>query len=290
MHSDPGKALTALVDKISAGVVSSLDGKNILFEGHELNGRIVGTYSCQSANKMMAEADLVIFAGTKAGDQVTNNFTLVSPHATVFQIDHDPMELGRNFPLASYLQSDIARCFEEVIGRVTANRREPWRAFIKGAVTDWVTKADALKSAASMPMRPERLCLEIEKVLPANALLVADTGLSSQWSGTLIDMTSPDQRYLRAAGSLGWGFPAALGAKAAVGKERPVVCFTGDAGFLYHLPEMETAVRHGLNTVTVVNNNRAIAQGLTSMNNTFKGRGKVSNAYAFNPVDYAAAA
>ncbi len=69
-----------------------------------------------------------------------------------------------------------------------------------------------------------------------------------------------------------------------------MVCFTGDAGFLYHLPELETAVRHKLNTITVVNNNRAIAQGLASMKAIFNGRGNVRSAYEFEPIDFLAVA
>ena len=289
VHSDAGSALTSLVDRIGAGVVSSLDGKNVLFERHELNGGIAGSYSSESANRIMAEADLVILAGSEAGDQVTYNFQLVAADAAVFQIDPNPVELGRNFPRARYLQSDVARCFEDLATRVKENRREAWRAFISSAVRAWKEKAAAAKSSNSVPMRPERLCLELERLLPSDAILVADTGFSSQWSGTLVDFNSPNQRYIRAAGSLGWGFPAAIGAKAAA-PERPVVCFTGDAGFMYHLPELETARRHGFHTITVINNNLAVAQGLENIKAIFKGRGKPSNAYVYVSVDFAAVA
>ena len=74
------------------------------------------------------------------------------------------------------------------------------------------------------------------------------------WMGGMFDLASPGQSYMRSAGHLGWAFPAGLGAKAAC-PDRPVVVFTGDAGFYYHLAEVETAARWGLNTVTVVNNN-----------------------------------
>src|SRR5205814_5945806 len=72
--------------------------------------------------------------------------------------------------------------------------------------------------------------------------------------GRHVDLTSPTQNYIRSAGHLGWAFPAGLGAKCAA-PERPVVVFTGDAGFWYHIAEIETAVRWRINTVTVVNNN-----------------------------------
>jgi acetolactate synthase I/II/III large subunit len=70
----------------------------------------------------------------------------------------------------------------------------------------------------------------------------------------MYDLRVPSQSYMRSAGHLGWAFPAGLGAKAAC-PQRPVVVFTGDAGFWYHIGEVETAVRWKLNSVTVVNNN-----------------------------------
>jgi len=72
--------------------------------------------------------------------------------------------------------------------------------------------------------------------------------------GGMYDLASPRQNYMRSAGHLGWAFPAGLGAKCAC-PDRPVVTFTGDAGFWYHIAEVETAVRWKINAVTVVNNN-----------------------------------
>ena len=88
------------------------------------------------------------------------------------------------------------------------------------------------------PIRVERLCAEITRALPADGILVADTGYSGIWTGTMIELNGAGQTYLRAAGSLGWSFPASLGAKCAAGP-RKVLCFTGDGGFYYHLAELE---------------------------------------------------
>lgn len=109
------------------------------------------------------------------------------------------------------------------------------------------------------PIRPERVCREIAEFLPNNAVLVADTGHAAVWTGTMVDLVRPGQRYLRCAGTLGWAFPASLGVKCAL-PDRPVLCFTGDGGMLYHLAELETAARAGINTVVLVNNNRCLQQ------------------------------
>jgi acetolactate synthase-1/2/3 large subunit len=108
------------------------------------------------------------------------------------------------------------------------------------------------------------LCRALNECLPKDAILIADTGFAALWTGTLVHQRYPTQNYFRAAGSLGWSFPAALGAKCAA-PERPVICFCGDGGFYYHLPELETARRRGIKTVTIVNNNASLAQGLRNL-------------------------
>src|SRR5437764_9030798 len=105
-----------------------------------------------------------------------------------------------------------------------------------------------------VPIRPERICGELTKNLPDDAMVVVDTGHAGMWMGGFYDLTSPRQSYIRSAGHLGWAFPAGLGAKCGC-PERPVVTFTGDAGFWYHIGEIETAVRWKINAVTIVNNN-----------------------------------
>ena len=103
-------------------------------------------------------------------------------------------------------------------------------------------------------MRPERLCHELTRHVPDDAIVVVDTGHAGMWMGGMFDLKSPRQSYMRSAGHLGWAFPAGLGAKCAC-PDRPVVTFTGDAGFWYHIAEIETAARWNINAVTVVNNN-----------------------------------
>ena len=99
--------------------------------------------------------------------------------------------------------------------------------------------------------------------------------------------SSPGQLFLRAAGSLGWAFPAALGAKCAVA-ERPVVCFTGDGAFWYHLAELETAVRWNIPTVTVINNNSVLGQSQLGIRRAYRGEpGNQEEQYRFNDTDFA---
>jgi acetolactate synthase-1/2/3 large subunit len=106
------------------------------------------------------------------------------------------------------------------------------------------------------------------------------------WIVQQLWMESTEWDFIRCAGSLGWAFPAALGAKCAL-PDRPVVCVTGDGGFWYHLQELETAVRNEINTVTVVNNNSALNQEINIFTAAYDGRpsDKWGDLWQFSEVD-----
>jgi acetolactate synthase-1/2/3 large subunit len=107
--------------------------------------------------------------------------------------------------------------------------------------------------------------------LPNDGIVVVDTGHAGMWMGGMYDLQKPTQSYMRSAGHLVWAFCAGIGAKAAC-PDRPVVVFTGDAGFWYHIGEIETAVRWKLNSVTVVNNNGGGNQSKRGFDRAYGGK------------------
>jgi acetolactate synthase-1/2/3 large subunit len=126
---------------------------------------------------------------------------------------------------------------------------------------------------------------------PDDAIVVVDTGHAGMWMGGMFDARA-GQSYLRSAGHLGWAFPAALGAKCGA-PDRPVVCFTGDSGFWYHVAEIETAVRWNLNAVIVVNNNSGGNQSKRGFDRVYGGTQTEQGAnelWKFTDVNFAAIA
>jgi acetolactate synthase-1/2/3 large subunit len=155
----------------------------------------------------------------------------------------------------------------------------------------WRADFEPQLASEAVPIRPERICRELTRHLPSDALLVSETGHAGMWSGGMVDLTAPGQGYLRAAGSLGWGLPAALGAKLAC-PERPVLLFSGDGGFWYHLSELETAVRWNINAVLLVNNNRSLNMEIDLYTDAYGGRLERNHGelWKFTDVSFAAVA
>src|SRR5262249_4190922 len=146
-----------------------------------------------------------------------------------------------------------------------------WVKQAQKLVKKWRSDERRFLTSNAQPIRPERLCSAISGVLPAGGIVVSDTGHSGMWSSTMIDLVRSGQRYIRCAGSLGWSFPAALGVKCAL-PGHPVICFNGDGAFYYHLAELETAARYGINVVVVVNNNSAFNQEIALVQKAYKDR------------------
>jgi acetolactate synthase-1/2/3 large subunit len=197
--------------------------------------------------------------------------------------------LGRNYPTKVSLLADAKVALNEINqaldGRHSA--ADSWGAKASKAVLNWREEQKAIRASDTLPVRGERLAQEVQAVLPAEASLVVDTGFSAIWGASIIELTKPSQRFFRpAGGSLGWGFPASLGVKCAV-KDQPVVCFTGDGAFWYHLNELETAVRHDINTVTVLNNNGGLGQCYRGIRATYGDiKGRPEEQYSFQEVDF----
>jgi acetolactate synthase-1/2/3 large subunit len=288
---DARDALARLAAHIQSPVVVTLDAKDVMVEDHALFRGTVGLYGRSCANRVVAEADLVIYAGSNTSDHTTANWKMPREGTQIVHIDLDPVEIGRNYRNTIGLQADTRAALEALATSAPAAKRDEWLARTQGYVDEWRFEADKARGSDQVPMRPERLCKELNDVLPDGAIVIADTGYAALWTGTLLYLQHPMQRYFRAAGSLGWSFPAALGAKCAA-PDQPVICFCGDGGFYYHFPELETARRRDIKTITIVNNNHCLSQGLRNLTTAYgsRDRSRIGECFEYRETDFAALA
>jgi acetolactate synthase-1/2/3 large subunit len=284
------RAVLALAEQLDCPVATTTGGRGIVPTNHRLSLGVIGSYSAPYANQVASEADLVIYVACTTSDQATHNWSVPKRHVPVIQVDIDPVELGRNYPDTVAVLADPVLALQALVAMTPTAKDSSWARHAIAARDAWRnTMRDAIASPAR-PIRPERLCATLSDVLPEDAILVSDTGYSAIWTATMVELTSPRQTYLRAAGSLGWSFPAALGAKCAA-PYRPVIGFCGDGAFYYHLPELETALRKNIAVTMIVNNNSAFAQGRATIRKLYGNRpGDFDDINAFRRTDFAAIA
>src|SRR6202789_3900837 len=283
--------LVALAEALQIPVATSLNGKDSIPGNHPLSVGVAGTYSRESANRVVNAADLVCFIGSETGGMTTHFWAVPKIATPAIQIDIDPEALGRNYPLAAGVNGDAKVTLSRMLkiaDRGSAAKRKSWVAEAQGLSAEWRQKYKAALESDAVPMRPERLCSELTQHVPDDAIVVVDTGHAGMWMGGMFDLRSPRARYIRSAGHLGWAFPAGLGAKCAC-PDRPVVTFTRDAGLWYHIAEIETAVRWGINAVTVVNNNGGGNQSKRGFDRVYGGQqtDKAREMWTFRKTNFA---
>jgi thiamine pyrophosphate-dependent acetolactate synthase large subunit-like protein len=289
--SGAGAEVLALAEALAAPVATTLGARGIIPTRHRLSAGVAGSYSAPPANRIVCGADLVLFVGCDTGDQVTHSWRVPAIDTKIVQIEADPLEIGRSYPNTTGLVGDpkatLAR-LNQIVGRPA--RDSGFADEAARIVADWRASMMPLVEKDTAPISVERLCAELTRALPEDGILVADTGYSGIWTGTMIDLNGAGQTYQRAAGSLGWAFPASLGATCAAG-QRKVVCFTGDGGFYYHLAELESARRCNIPVTVIVNNNSGFGQNLTGVRRISGNRpGRGEELIRFGPTDFTAVA
>jgi acetolactate synthase-1/2/3 large subunit len=289
--SGAGRELVALAEALQIPVATSLNGKDSIPGTHALSIGVCGSYSRESANKAVNRADLVCFIGTESGGMTTHFWAVPKIGTPAVQIDIEPESLGRNYPLAASVLGDAKAVLAVMLKQADksgAAKRAPWVKEIATLRSDWCAKYKPALESDKTPIHPARLCAELTKHVPDNGIVVVDTGHAGMWMGGMYDLRTATQSYMRSAGHLGWAFPAGIGAKAAC-PDRPVICFTGDAGFWYHIAEVETAVRWKLNSITVVNNNGGGNQSKRGFDRAYGGTQteKARELWTYNPMNFA---
>ena len=289
--SGAGRELVALAEALQIPVATSLNGKDVIPGVHPLSVGVVGSYSRESANRAVNRADLVCFIGTETGGMTTHFWAVPKIGTPAIQIDIEPESLGRNYPLQASVLGDAKSVLVRMLGQIdksSATRREPWIKEIASLRAEWSAKYKQMLESDSVPIHPARICHELTQHVPDDAIVVVDTGHAGMWMGGMYDLRKPSQNYMRSAGHLGWAFPAGIGAKAAC-PNRPVVVFTGDAGFWYHIAEVETGVRWNIPVVTVVNNNGGGNQSKRGFDRAYGGEqtAKARELWTYNPMNFA---
>lgn len=252
--------LAEVAELVNAPVAHTLSGKGAISCQDSRSVGVFGRYS-RVANKLIAEADVVLVVGCKLGEIATKRYTIPSEGTKIIHLDSLPEELGRWAPTDVRLLGDaklgLADLAAGLRGATPPARTELW-AEIETRYTEWQREADEKYTDSGTPIHMGRVIAEINRALPPEGVFVADGGFAAHWGGLLFDTQKAGRGFIsdRGFASIGYGVPGAIGASLA-DADRPVISMTGDGGFNMVAGELETASREGLGFVLVIVNNAA---------------------------------
>ncbi len=264
--SEAWNELTALAEALNIPVVTTMAGKGSIADTHALAVGVCGRYSRKVANDTLAAADFCLAIGTKLSSMGTNVFQYPGKNARIAHFDLDPNSLGRTYREELSAVGDAretVNLLRDAAGaaKLNGSKWSAWTKQVQGSVAAW--QQDLVRASSEAmhegKLNPYHIMRQIDQHLGGDDVLVADTGYMAAWAVTVLQQKKPGRNTLRAAGSLGWAFPAAFGAKLAVGPKRRVFGLTGDGGLGYHLTELETALRLKTPVVQIVMNNCTLA-------------------------------
>jgi len=264
--ADAARELNEFVTHLGVPVAHTLMGKGALPDDHPLTLGMTGFWGTQFVNDKCREADLILALGTRFSEADCSSwddrYTFAIPPTRLIQIDIDPSEIGRNYPVELGAVADLKTALG-TLARV-AKRQYP-----DARHNDRLTKEIAAYRAAfaksneahirsnAYPMRPERILAAVRDVLPRDAIITTDVGWNKNGVGQQFPVYTPGT-ILTPGGyaTMGFGSPGAIGAKLAC-PDKVVVALVGDGGFGQNPAALATAVEQGVAVVWVVMNNYA---------------------------------
>jgi acetolactate synthase-1/2/3 large subunit len=257
------EALLALAEGQAIPVAHTMSGKGGIPCTHPLSVGLFGRYA-RIANELIEASDALIVVGCKLGEIATKRYALPPAHIPLIHLEIVAEEIGRCHAAEVALWGDaragledLAEALSDSSARARAARAD-YIAEIPRRMAAWEEEASPRLNSRDRPVHMARLCRELNRALPADAILVADGGFAGHWTGLLYDTKTSGRHFIpdRGFASIGYGLPGGIGAAMAA-PAQPVVTLTGDGGFNMMLGELETARRAGLGLTIVVVNNAA---------------------------------
>jgi acetolactate synthase I/II/III large subunit len=259
------QALERIATLLDAPVCTTVSGKGSLPESHPLCAGVVGSNGGVVATREVVEqADLVIFAGCRAGSTTTEHWRYPAPDTPIVHIDADPAAISANYRTAHALVGDarltleaLYACFAGQEAR-RRGRSAPGPAIVTRAREAKREAFERLAAEDVRPIRPERVMKALARVLPPEAIVVADPGTPCPYAAAYYESSEAGRHFItnRAHGALGYAMSAAAGAWYARPQHK-CAALMGDGSFGFAVGELETVVREKVPLLMVVFSNAA---------------------------------
>ena len=251
--------LMQMSDLLIAPVATTFMGKGAFPECHPLSVGCIGMHGNPAANKLIGEADVLLAVGTRFSDRATANLDTFASNAKKIHIDIDPAELGKNVEVDVPIVGDAKVSLKLL--HAAATKKLP-----KMKVSAWWSKRIKEAKEQLSPMLKERprdlvpkaLLIELRNLLPADTIVTTEVGQNQMWSALYFQALKP-RTFISSGGlgTMGFGFPAAIGAKVAC-PDRPVVDIAGDGSFIMTEQELACSVAEKIPVIVIVLNNSVL--------------------------------
>ena len=248
--SGAGRQVQKLAEKLQAPVTTTLLGKGAISEMHPLSVGMLGMHGTAYANKAVINCDLIMAIGARWDDRITGKVSEFCPDATKIHIDIDPAEFGKIIQPDVSVNGDAAEVLAELIPLMDKLDTSAWLKKIE----NWKIKYP-LKFPKRGGLRAQHVLAELDRLTESNAIISTDVGQHQMWAAQFCKSIR-ERQWLSSggAGTMGYGFPAAIGAQ--LGKpDDLVVAVVGDGGFQMTMSELATAAIHKLPIKIIIINN-----------------------------------
>ncbi|WP_366922232.1 thiamine pyrophosphate-binding protein [Metallumcola ferriviriculae] len=250
-----------LAEYLSMPIATTFTGKGVISENHSLSIGMLGGIGINYTYQLTQQADVVLLVGFKSGQNSTFSWTLPTPKQKVIHLDIDASEIGKVFKTEAGIAADakvglgqLLRALnertdgkpqtkEKYLNEVAATKKQ-WEKEMRDDLT------------ADIPIKPQRIVQELSEMMGSEDILVCDASFTSGWGAVYYRVKQAGRKVLfpRGLAGLGFGLPAAIGARMAQPKGN-IVCLSGDGAFAYTVSELATLKKFGLKIINVVLNN-----------------------------------
>jgi acetolactate synthase-1/2/3 large subunit len=229
------------------------------------------------ANWAINGADVILAVGVRFDDRVTGRLTDFAPGARFIHIDIDPAEIGKNKPAHIPIVGDARRVLAALVAQVRAPQIDAWWK----QINEWRERHPFRYRQEGERISAQYVCDLLNRLTGGRAIVTTDVGQHQMWMAQWYQCREP-RSFITSGGlgAMGFGFPAAMGAKFAC-PERQVIAVVGDGGFMMTLQDLITAVEHGQSLPIFVLNNGAL--GMVRQWQTFFYRNRLSSSILRNP-------
>ena len=250
--------LRKFAETINAPVMTSLLGKGAFDETNDLALGMLGMHGRKVSNDYINESDLLIAIGIRFSDRTTGRIESFAPDTKIIHIDIDPAEIGKNVEVDLPIVGDARNILSSLNKVLTTYKPSSdvnkWTDMIKQKKIELLPRV----TYDDVPLKPQTVIKEIAEVLTPESILTTDVGQNQMWAAHFFDTQKP-RKFISSGGlgTMGFGFPAAIGAKVAC-PDDPVISLNGDGGFLMVCQELATVREYDLPVIAIVLENRTL--------------------------------